>query len=77
MALTMHRTSEPLFKQILASLLTILQKAEEFCAEKGLDPGEFLGRRLAPDMFTLTQHGRRRGQIGRRPKAGCRQNNAC
>ena len=55
MALTMHRASVPLFKQTLASLSTILQKAENFCAGNGLEPGEFLGRRLAPDMFTLTQ----------------------
>jgi hypothetical protein len=44
-----------MFKQTLAALSSVLQKAEAFCAESDLDPKEFLERRLAPDMFTLTQ----------------------
>jgi len=55
MALTMHRASIPMFKQTLASLAHILDQAEAFCQDKNLDVAEFLERRLAPDMFTLTQ----------------------
>ena len=55
MALTMHRASVPMFKQTLASLSSVLDKAEAFCQENDPDPAEFIERRLAPDMFTLTQ----------------------
>ena len=55
MALTMHRASVPMFKQTLASLSAVLDKAEAFCQENDPDPAEFIERRLAPDMFTLTQ----------------------
>ena len=55
MAITMHRASVPMFKQTLASLSSVLEKAEAFCGDGGLDKGEFLQRRLAPDMFTLAE----------------------
>jgi uncharacterized protein len=55
MALTMHRASIPMFKQTLTSLSYILGQAETFCTENKLNVSEFLERRLAPDMFTLTQ----------------------
>ncbi len=55
MALTMHRASVPMFKQTLASLSSVLEKARAFCAKNNLDPEKFLEGRLAPDMFTLTQ----------------------
>ncbi len=55
MSLTMHRACVPMFKQTLAALSSMLHKAESFCADEGLDPEEFLQRRLAPDMFTLAQ----------------------
>jgi len=55
MPLSMHRVSIPLFKQTLASLSAVLEKAEAHCADNAINVGEFLERRLAPDMFTFTQ----------------------
>lgn len=55
MALTMHRASIPMFKQTLGSLSFILKKAEAFCSDGDLELKDFLQRRLAPDMFNLTQ----------------------
>ena len=55
MPLSMHRISVPLFKQLLAALAAVLEKAEAHCADNGLDPKDILTKRLAPDMFTLIQ----------------------
>lgn len=49
----MYSTSVPVFKQMLGSLQTILQKAQAHAAEKKIEDQVFLQARLAPDMFNL------------------------
>ncbi len=49
----MHKTSIPVFKQLLNSLNAILIKAEAYAAEKKFDPAVLLNARLYPDMFPL------------------------
>ncbi len=49
----MYSTSVPVFKQMLGSLQTILQKAQVHAAEKKIEDQVFLQARLAPDMFNL------------------------
>ena len=51
----MHQTSVPIFRQSLAALSAVLDKAEAHCQSSDLDPVELLASRLAPDMFTLSQ----------------------
>ena len=51
----MHQISVPLFNQSLSALAAVLQKAEVHCADNALDPTDFLTKRLAADMYTLTQ----------------------
>ena len=53
MSTTMYSTSVPVFKQMLGSLQTILQKAQVHAAEKKIEDQVFLQARLAPDMFNL------------------------
>ena len=55
MPISMHRASLPMFKQSLAALSAVFYKAQSYCADNNLNPEHFLERRLAPDMFTLTQ----------------------
>jgi uncharacterized protein len=45
----------PVFDTALLSLRGILEKAEAFAHEKGIDEAELLASRLAPDMFDLTR----------------------
>ena len=54
MPISMYRASVPMFKQTLAALSAVIDKAEDYCADNNLGPAEFLERRLAPDMFNLT-----------------------
>ena len=49
----MYATSVPVFKQMLNSLQTILNKAEEHAVAKKIDANVFLQARLFPDMFPL------------------------
>ena len=49
----MYTTSVPVFKQLLNSLRNILTKAEDYAAEKKIDPTVLLEARLYPDMFPL------------------------
>lgn len=53
MTTTMYSTSVPVFKQMLASLQVILQKAQAHATEKKIEEQVFLQARLAPDMFNL------------------------
>lgn len=53
MTISMHAASVPVFRQLLSSLSTILDKAETHCAEKKIDPNALLHARLFPDMFAL------------------------
>ena len=49
----MYEASVPVFKQILTSLSTILEKAEAHATEKKIEPAALLQARLYPDMFPL------------------------
>ena len=51
----MYDASVPVFKQILTSLSTILDKAEAHAAEKKIEPKALLQARLYPDMFPLAR----------------------
>lgn len=53
MSLSMHEISLPVFRRMLKSLSTILDKAEAFAAAKKIEPDVLLSARLAPDMFPL------------------------
>jgi hypothetical protein len=53
--LSMYTASIPVFKQILNSLLAILDKAETHAAEKKIDPNALLQFRLFPDMLPFTR----------------------
>ncbi|QYF93618.1 DUF1993 domain-containing protein [Massilia sp. PAMC28688] len=53
MTFSMYEASVPVFKQILTSLSSILEKAEAHAAEKKIDPPALLQARLYPDMFPL------------------------
>lgn len=55
MPLSMHRASNPVFRQSLAALSGVLDKAEAHCKSTDTNPAEFLAERLAPDMYTLTE----------------------
>ncbi|TFW16519.1 DUF1993 domain-containing protein [Massilia arenosa] len=53
MSFSMYSASVPVFKQILTSLSSILQKAEAHCTERKIDPAALLQARLYPDMFPM------------------------
>lgn len=55
MSFSMYSASIPAFRQILGSLLSILDKAEAHIEEKKLDPNALLQFRLFPDMLPLTR----------------------
>ena len=48
-----YTSSVPVFQQMLGSLQTILNKAEEHASAKKIDANVFLQARLCPDMFPL------------------------
>ncbi|MBV6323045.1 MULTISPECIES: DUF1993 family protein [Duganella] len=52
---SMYSASIPVFKQILNSLLVILDKAETHAAEKKIEPNALLQFRLFPDMLPFTR----------------------
>lgn len=53
MPMSLHAATVPTFRQTLASMSTVLDMAKAHCDENNIDHAEFLGRSLAPDMFTL------------------------
>jgi hypothetical protein len=55
MSISMYEISVPAYQQMLTSLDTVLETAAEFAGESGLDEGELMSGRLAPDMFTLAE----------------------
>ena len=59
MPISMHRASVPVFRQSLAALSAVLDKAEAHCKDADTDPAELLAMRLAPDMYTLAEQVRR------------------
>jgi len=52
---SMYAASVPVFKQILNSLLAILDKAEAHAEAKKIDPAALLQFRLFPDMLPFTR----------------------
>ncbi len=54
MPVSMYRLTVPAFQRGLTNLGVYLDKAEKFVAEKGIDPLELVGARLAPDMLPLS-----------------------
>jgi hypothetical protein len=50
----MYQASVPVFLNMLNGLSHVLSKAEKHAAEKGIDPAELIGARLAPDMHPLS-----------------------
>lgn len=55
MSFSMYSASVPVFKQMLNSLLAVLNKAEAHIEEKKLDPNAFLQFRLYPDMLPFVR----------------------
>lgn len=54
MTLSLHRITVPVYDQMLTNLDFVLERGAAFAQEKGLAEDELLGRRFAPDMFTLS-----------------------
>jgi hypothetical protein len=54
MATSFYEVSVPVYQQFLRSLIGVLDKGEQHCAEKGIDPASLLGARLIEDMQPLT-----------------------
>jgi uncharacterized protein len=50
MAISLYDATIPSCLQLLAAVSNLLDKAQAFCAEKGLDPNSLLQARLADDM---------------------------
>ncbi|ATE64790.1 DUF1993 domain-containing protein [Rhizorhabdus dicambivorans] len=50
MSISLYHATVPTFLQITGAVSGLLDRAEAFCAEKGLDPSELIEARLAPDM---------------------------
>ena len=48
MPLSIHQASVPVFRQSLAALSAVLDKAEAHCKNADRDPTELLATRLAP-----------------------------
>jgi len=53
MAFSLYAATIPSFRQMLGAFSGLLDKAETFCAEKGIAPQELIQARLAADMFPL------------------------
>lgn len=67
MTLSMHSASARVFLRMLRNMLNWLDKAEAHAQARGFDPANFLGLRLAPDMFPLS----RQIQIASDAAKGC------
>ncbi len=55
MNISMHCASVGVHTRVLRNLAAILDKAEQWIAERRIDPEAILQARLAPDMFTFTR----------------------
>jgi hypothetical protein len=55
MAISMYKSSVPIFVQYLTALSAVLDKATAHVEAKKLDPAAFLNMRLFPDMFPLVR----------------------
>jgi hypothetical protein len=55
MAISLYKSSVPIFVQFLTALSGVLDKAAAFAEAKKIDPAVLLNTRLAPDMFPLVR----------------------
>ncbi len=55
MSLSMHAASVPVFVRQLGAMLTWLDKAQAHAEVRKFSPDNYLGLRLAPDMFPFTR----------------------
>lgn len=55
MAISMYKASVPAFVHMLSNLAAILQKAEGYAGERGIEETVLINSRLAPDMFPLVR----------------------
>jgi hypothetical protein len=55
MTISLYDASVPVFRQMLGSLSTILEKAEAHASARGFDAANLLQARLYPDMLPLTR----------------------
>jgi hypothetical protein len=51
MPLSLYSATVPSYRQILQAIIGLLDKAQAFCAEKGLAPQDIIQARLAEDML--------------------------
>jgi hypothetical protein len=51
MALSLYSVTIPAYRQTLAAITGLIDKAETFCSERGLAPQELIQARLAEDML--------------------------
>lgn len=51
MAISLYDATVPSYRQILGAVAGLLDKAQAFCAEKGIAAGDIVQARLAPDML--------------------------
>lgn len=58
MALSLYDATVPQFLQILPATVGLIDKAEAWCKDKGVDPAEIIGASVAPDMFPLSWQAR-------------------
>jgi hypothetical protein len=55
MSLSLYQSSVPSFERCLTAFLAILDKAEAHAKARNFDPTNYLGMRLAPDMFPFVR----------------------
>ena len=55
MTLSLYQTGVLTFERSLTAFLVILEKAEAHAKARKFDPANYLGMRLAPDMFPLVR----------------------
>ncbi|HET9821163.1 MAG TPA: DUF1993 family protein [Burkholderiaceae bacterium] len=55
MSISMHSASVPVFNRMLGNLLAWLDRAEAHATARKFDAANYLGLRLAPDMFPFTR----------------------
>jgi uncharacterized protein len=55
MSLSMYQASVPAIKRALENLIAILEKAQQHCEARKIDPAVLVSSRLYPDMFPLAK----------------------
>ncbi|KIQ96514.1 DUF1993 domain-containing protein [Lysobacter sp. A03] len=55
MSISMYAASVPVFRQMLGSLVAIVDKAEAYASERKIEPAVLLQSRLFPDMLPLVR----------------------